>query len=274
MNTENYEVQTVELHPAGFDAIEKTSVDIQVATAKMYPRNINRSISNAIAMATMDEKAADTCGYALPRSGKLITGPSVHLAKILASAWGNIRSEAKIIRITDKHIVSRGTCWDLETNVAAAFEVQRSISGKFGRYSDDMITVTGNAANAISYRNAVLAVIPKSVSEKVYAAAQEKITGDLSKPGALEEKRRAAIKYFREEYAIGEADILKLVGKRETKFIGASEIAILKGVRQSIRDGDTTVSELFGKNAAQPAPDERKTAMKETLRNKPKPEMP
>ena len=120
---------------------------------------------------------AQSCGYALPRGGKPITGPSVHLAKLIVSNWGNVRAEAKVVQITDKQVISRGTCWDLENNVATAFEVRRSIVGKGGqRYSDDMITVTGNAANAIAYRNAVFSVIPKAVTDKVYQAAQHFIT--------------------------------------------------------------------------------------------------
>ena len=65
------------------DAVERANVDSQVATAKQYPRDISRSVNNSIAMATMDYATAQSCGYALPRGGKPITGPSVHLAKLI-----------------------------------------------------------------------------------------------------------------------------------------------------------------------------------------------
>ena len=155
MGLEEYEVLPVEaqsLQQAPVDVLERANVDSQVATAKQYPRNIRRSIDNSIVMATMDNETAQSCGYALTRGGKPITGPSVHLAKIIVSNWGNMRTEAKVVQITDKQIISRGTAWDLETNVASAFEVRRSIVDKKGnRFSDDMITVTGNAANSIAY---------------------------------------------------------------------------------------------------------------------------
>ena len=143
------------------EAIEKSNIDMQVATAKRYPRNVALAISNAEAMATMDLDTAKSCGYALQRQGKTITGPTVHLAKIIASNWGNLRSEARVVGITGKQVISRGICWDLETNNAAAFETRRRITDKNGKtYSDDMVTVTGNAASAIAYRNAVFSVIP------------------------------------------------------------------------------------------------------------------
>lgn len=249
MGLEEYEVLPVEaqsLQQAPVDVLERANVDSQVATAKQYPRNIRRSIDNSIVMATMDNETAQSCGYALPRGGKPITGPSVHLAKIIVSNWGNMRTEAKVVQITDKQIISRGTAWDLETNVASAFEVRRSIIDKKGnRFSDDMITVTGNAANSIAYRNAVFSVVPKAVVDKVYKAAQKCITGDLSDNEKLLKRRTDAINYFKDEWGITEEEVVKLCGKQTVNQIKADEIALLLGMVQSLKDGDTTVDELM-----------------------------
>ena len=249
MGLEEYEVLPVEaqsLQQAPVDVLERANVDSQVATAKQYPRNIRRSIDNSIVMATMDNETAQSCGYALPRGGKPITGPSVHLAKIIVSNWGNMRTEAKVVQITDKQIISRGTAWDLETNVASAFEVRRSIVDKKGnRFSDDMITVTGNAANSIAYRNAVFSVVPKAVVDKVYKAAQKCITGDLSDNEKLLKRRTDAINYFNDEWGITEEEVVKLCGKQTVNQIKADEIALLLGMVQSLKDGDTTVDELM-----------------------------
>lgn len=249
MGLEEYEVLPVEaqsLQQAPVDVLERANVDSQVATAKQYPRNIRRSIDNSIVMATMDNETAQSCGYALPRGGKPITGPSVHLAKIIVSNWGNMRTEAKVVQITDKQIISRGTAWDLETNVASSFEVRRSITDSKGRrYSDDMITVTGNAANAIAYRNAVFSVVPKAVVDKVYKAAQKCITGDLSDNEKLLKRRTDAINYFNDEWGITEEEVVKLCGKQTVNQIKADEIALLLGMVQSLKDGDTTVDELM-----------------------------
>lgn len=249
MNLDNYEILPVEpqnIQTMAVDALERANVDSQVATAKQYPRSIKRSIDNSIVMATMDNETAQSCGYALPRGGKPITGPSVHLAKIIVSNWGNMRTEAKVVQITDKQVISRGTCWDLETNVASAFEVRRSIIDKHGkRYTDDMITVTGNAANSIAYRNAVFSVIPKAVVDKVYKEAQKSITGDLSDETKLIKRRSDAISYFKDEWGITEEEVVKLCGKQTVNQIKAQEIALLLGISQSLTDGDTTVEELM-----------------------------
>lgn len=247
---EDYEVMQVDANTATsaqtLDATERATVDSQVATAKMYPRNLKRSIDNAIVMATMDAETAQSCGYALPRGGKPIMGPSVHLAKIIVSNWGNMRTEARVTQITDKQVIARGTCWDLENNVASAFEVRRSIVGSKGnRFSDDMITVTGNAACSIAYRNAVFAVVPKAVTDKVYQAAQRTITGDLTSEEVLIKRRQKAVELFRDEYGISEDEVVKLCGKQTINQIRATEISLLANICQALRDGDTTVDDLM-----------------------------
>lgn len=249
MNLENYEVLPVEAQDVQIvqvDAVERANVDSQVATAKRYPRDIRRSIDNSVVMATMNQETAQSCSYALPRGGKPITGPSVHLAKIIVSNWGNMRTEAKVVQITDKQVISRGTCWDLETNVASVFEVRRSIIGKNGqRFSDDMITVTGNAANSIAYRNAVFAVIPKAITDRVYYAAQKFITGDLSDSDKLLKVRTGILNNFKNNYGITEEEVVKMCGKQTVNQIGADEISMLMGTIQALKDGDTTVDELM-----------------------------
>lgn len=267
MGLENYEVLPVEVQDVQIvqvDSVERANVDSQVATAKQYPRSIKRCVDNSIVMATMDVETAQSCGYALPRGGKPIVGPSVHLAKIIVSNWGNMRTEAKVVQITDKQVISRGTCWDLEANVASAFEVRRSIIGKNGqRFSDDMITVTGNAANSIAYRNAVFSVVPKAVVEKVYKAAQKFITGDLTDEEKLIKRRKGAIDFLNDEYGITEAETIKLCGKQTINQIKADEIALLLGIVQSLKDGDTTVEELM--KPIRESKDAKKKAMKKAL---------
>ena len=134
----------------------------------------------------------------------------------------------------------------MENNVATAFEVRRSIVDKKGkRFTDDMITVTGNAANSIAYRNAVFSVIPKAITDKVYQAAQRFITGDLSDEEKIISRRKKCIDFFKDEYGITEEEVVMLCGKQTVNQIKAEQIALLLGITQSLKDGDTTVEELM-----------------------------
>jgi hypothetical protein len=224
---------------------DRANIDSQVATAKAYPRDMQKSVNNSIFIATMDKETASSCTYSVPRGGKPITGPSVNLARILVQCWGNLRAETKVIDITDKHVVSQATCWDIENNVAVKVEVRRSIMTKNGRMSDDMITVTGNAGNAIAYRNAVYAVLPKSVIDKVYKSAMGLLTGDISDETKLIKQRNKVVEGLKKAYGVTDEEILFCVGKSKLEYIGADEIVVLIGVGTAIKDGDTTIEEAF-----------------------------
>lgn len=224
---------------------DKAAIDMQISTAKAYPRNITRSTNNAIAVVTMDIETAKTCTYSVPRGGKAITGPSVHLAKILAQVWGNMRIDAKVVSVDQTHVTSESVCFDLETNLAIKTQVKRSIVGKSGRFNDDMITVTGNAANSIALRNAVLSVIPRAIVDKVYNAAKKTITGDVSDQTKLIAKRKKIFDAFRDMYSVSEVEVLKSIGKAHIDHVTADDIVVLVGIGNAIKDGDTTVDQAF-----------------------------
>ena len=224
---------------------DKATIDMQISTAKAYPRNIKRATENSITVVTMDTETASTCTYAVPRGGKQITGPSIHLAKILAQFWGNLRIEAKVINIDAKHITSQAVAYDLENNLAIKVEVKRSIYGKYGRFNDDMITVTGNAGNSIAMRNAILSVIPRAVVDKVYNEAKKTITGDISDATKLMAKRKKVLDAFKDSYGVSEAEVLKAIGKASIDHIDADNLVTLIGIGQAIKDGDTTIEDAF-----------------------------
>ena len=240
---------------------DKATIDVQIATAKAYPRNIKRSLENAIAIVTMDKDTASTCTYSVPRGGKAITGPSVHLAKILAQVWGNLRVEARVISIDARQITSEAVCFDLENNLAIKASVKRSIMTKSGRMSDDMITVTGNAANSIALRNAVMSVIPRAIVDKVYGEAKKTITGDISDNAKFLKRRKQVMDGFINTYSLTEKEVLVAIGKAAIDHITPDDLVVLIGIAQAIKDGDTTVEMAFkgeSKSVAQKKEDIKK----------------
>lgn len=252
---------------------DKALLDTQVVTAKEYPRDIVKARNNSIVIATMDKKTAEACGYALPRGGKTIQGPSVHLAKIIAQNWGNIRVEAKVVDITSTQVVSQAVCFDLESNYAVKIEVRRSIVDKYGkRFKDDMITVTGNAANAISYRNAVFSVVPKQIVDSVFQETKNLLTGDLSDDAKLIKKRNDMFKYFKDSHGVTKDEILEALGVGSENGIKQDQIVTLLGLAQALRDGDTTVDEAFNresKKKTRSAADKKKDLNSKKDNNKP-----
>ncbi len=259
---------------------DRATIDSLVATAHKFPRSIKRSTDNAIALVSMDEETAQTCTYSVPRGGKPITGPSVHLAKIIAQVWGNMRIQAKVVSIEEKQITSQSIAWDLESNLAIQVEVKRSImqnemdwsgpkprrTGRMIRMSDDMVVVSGNAANSIAMRNAILSVIPKAVVNKVYKAAMQTITGDVSDENKLKARRRQVVDALIGSYKVTEEEILFSIGRASIDHIDADDIVTLIGIGTSIKDGDTTIELAFKKKAAATPPPVASTEDKEKAR--------
>ena len=258
METEQITIQQVDDIQTIYQQ-DKAVVDVQISTAKAYPRSIKKALDNSMIIVTMDEETASSCTYSLPRGGKSVTGPTVHLAKILAQNWGNLRIEAKVVAIESKHITSQAIAFDLENNLAIKVEVKRSIMTKNGRMNDDMITVTGNAANAIALRNAVLSVIPKAIVDKVYSEAKKKITGDVSDKTKLMAKRKQVFEALKETYSLTEQEILFAIGKAAIDHVNQDDIVTLIGIGTAIKDGDTTVEMAFKKQKSTIV-----TAMKES----------
>src|ERR1043165_7764854 len=102
--------------------ITKAEIDVQISTAKAYPRSLTKFIQKATSMATVSEGVAESCAYALPRGGKTLEGPSVRLAEIVVSSYGNVRAGARIIYKDNKIVRAQGICHDLEGNTSVTVE--------------------------------------------------------------------------------------------------------------------------------------------------------
>lgn len=228
-------------------AIDRAEIDIQIATAKRYPRDIHRSLSVIKDIATLDTSTAEDCFYALRRQETLIEGVSVRLAEIIANAWGNLRVQTQIVGNDGRTITARGICHDLETNVAVAVEVKRRITDRYGKtYSEDMQVTTGNAASAIAYRNAVLKVVPKAVTSRVIAEIKDVAMG---KSIDLETRRKRMLDYY-QKIGVSQAEILSYCRVAKIEQIDSSMIFELSGLKNAIKEGTTTVQEAFGVNTA------------------------
>ena len=64
--------------------VTKAETDIQISTAKKYPRNIDRFVDAAASMACLDVETAESCWYEVPREGGTVSGPSIGPSKSLS----------------------------------------------------------------------------------------------------------------------------------------------------------------------------------------------
>ena len=232
------------------------TVDVQVSTAKKFPRSITAFIRRATEMATLTPEIAASCVYALPRGGKTIEGPSARLAEIVASAYGNLRVQAGATDNDDHFITARGEAWDVESNVAIGFEVKRRITNKRGEtFDDDMITVTGNAAASIALRNAVFKAVPSSFWRPIYQKCRQVVAGDAKTFGA---RRDEMLKAFMVA-GVTHEQLCAGIGLKGIADITLDHMVTLTGILNAIKDGETTIEEAFDKVSTGPQPAQRKS---------------
>ena len=222
--------------------ITRAETDVAISTAKAFPRSVARFRQDAMTMATIDAEVAASCFYRLSRGGKTIEGPSVRLAEIVASAWGNLKFGARIVSEDDRYVVAQGVAHDLEKNVQNTVEVRRRITNKDGmKYSDDMIAVTCNAACSIALRNAIFKTIPFTYAKTIFEQAKKTAIGDVKTVGL---RRQQMVEAFGKMGVTLEM-VLTLVGKVSIEDVGLGEIETLVGVFTAIKEGDTTIEEQF-----------------------------
>jgi hypothetical protein len=220
----------------------RVNIDIQVSTAKKYPRNLKAVMDNIEFLATQDRETAESCFYALKRDGKTIRGGSVRLAEIIAYCYGNIRASARIISNDGKTVTAQGIAWDLENNAAYDIEVVRRITDKNGyTFSEDMQVVTANACLSIAMRNAIFKCVPLALTSR----AQDKIKlVMMGEENDFVTTRDAAVEYFVER-GIPVKNIVRLFDKNSVSELTREDIFDLRGIATAIKDGDTTLAEAF-----------------------------
>lgn len=227
---------------------DKALIDMQIATAKRYPRNLKKAIENAITLVANDPEFADECTYSLKKGGKTIAGPSVNLAKMLIQQMGNIRAENRVVGYDATHVTCEAVCFDLERNLAIRTQIKRSIVGSSGRYSEDMQVIAGNAGNAIALRNAIFAVIDASIVKRVYREAKKAITGDVSDATKLIARRTTlfdSLKAQYPEFKLTDLEICQAVGKQAVAHITADDLVLLIGFENAIKNGENFLETVF-----------------------------
>lgn len=241
-------------------AIDRAEIDIQISTAKKYPRDIQATLNKIATYATMDKETAEDCFYVLRRGGEVIEGLSVRMAEIIAGAWGNLRVASRIIGNDGRMITAQAICHDLETNLAVSKEVKRRITTKDGHtFSEDMQVMTGNAASSIAFRNAVLAVIPKAVTKRVISEVKRVALGQSID---LETSRQNILKYFTGTLGVKQEYLFHYLGIKDISEIDKEKVFELRATANAIKEGTTTVKETFEKpylEAQQQAKAEKKS---------------
>lgn len=230
------------------EGIERAQIDMQIATARRYPRQLSNVKADMLSFATLDEETASSCFYTLPRGGKTIQGPSVRLAEIAVACYQNLRAGSRVVSVSatgdNPHVIVQSVAHDLEKNVAITIEKRRRIVGKKSRggaIDDDDINLACNACSAIAFRDAVFKVVPLALVKPVFEAAKKVAVGEVK---SLAEKRSKVIERLK-QMGVSEERILSTIDCRKIDDIGMDKLEVLIGLGTALKDGEVTLEEAF-----------------------------
>ena len=231
--------------------LNRSEVEAQLDAAHKYPRSIKRFVAEALTLATMSREVAESCIYALPRGGKVISGKSIRFAEICASAYGNLHVGSRVVDVGERVVTAQGIAWDLEKNLRITVEVDRRITDRKGRrYDDDMITVTGNAAGAIGRRNAIFGVVPQAYVETVFAKVKEVAVGNASTLAT----RRAEVVARLGKMGVPFERIFARLGKTSIEDVTVEDVETLIGLGTAVKGGDVSIDAAFPPVVSAPVP--------------------
>lgn len=230
------------LAPAALEAQVRAEYDISIVTARRYPRSISNFLKRAESLATATPEIAAACEYAKPVGGEKVRGPSARLAEIIASCYGNLRVQSRVVSETATEVVAQGVAHDLETNVAHSTEVSISLLKRDGtRVKPDQVATMRGAACSKARRNAIFLAVPLAVCNSIIAAARKVAAGDAK---TLPERRKTTLDWFVQK-GIKLPTILAWLGVKAAEDIGLDHMADLIAAQNSAKEEGVSLAQIF-----------------------------
>ncbi|RCH70523.1 hypothetical protein DT019_03260 [Streptomyces sp. SDr-06] len=239
-------------------------VQAAIVVAQQCPRDVPAAVA-AMRTACEQKALADRAFFRYSRGGSNVSGPTVHLAREIALAWGNIQYGLVEMRRDDEFGQSemQAFAWDVERNArnSSTFIVPHKRDVKGGpKALVDLRDIYENNANngARRVREAIFAVLPLWYVEQ----AKDICNNTLAKGGGVPLPTRIAdaIKAF-DGLGINVDRIESKLGRPQGKWTD-HDLAQLQVIYQSIQRGEVSRDEEF--------PPERVTAA-DLVGNKAKP---
>ena len=228
--------------------IERAELDVQITTAKRYPRSLDTFVKRAGDMVSIDHQTAEGCIYRRPvgkdpETGKqkIAEGMSIRLAEIVGACYGNLRVGARIIEQTPRHVKVEAVAHDLENNYAAKSEIIESTVDKRGvPFSERMRIVVAKAALAKAHRDATFKVVPRALCKPVLNKALAVIAGGKT----LDQRRKAAHDWIK-SLKIDEKRVWNVLEVNGIGDLGEEHLVTLLGLKTALDENDTTLDEAF-----------------------------
>jgi hypothetical protein len=221
-------------------------VQAAMMIASMNPRN-QRGAMDRILNACTRQSLAESAVYQFARGGANVSGASIRLAEAIAQQWGNIQFGIRELEQRTGESTVQAFAWDVETNTRreVTFHVAHELHTRKGvkKLTDprDIYEMVANQG-ARRLRGCILAIIPSDVTEAAVAQCERTLvtTADVT-PEAI----KRLVEAF-EAFGVSKEQI-ELRIQRRLDAVQPAQVANLRKIYASIRDGMSTADEWFEK---------------------------
>lgn len=256
------EEQYDEMVVATASARVQHEIQASIAIAKKFPRDEDAAYQKLF-RACKRTSFADTVAYSFPRgkdedgNRKMVTGPSINLAREAARVWGNVRYGYEVTKDNDEERTIRAFAWDVETNTKVEAEdnfeklIQRKLRGEtvwLKPDERDLRELTGRRG-AVAVRNCILQILPRDLVEDALAIAAETRQSEAQRDPDAARKR-----------ILDGFDEINVTAGMLEEYLGHPlaqsspvEIARLREIWKSIADGNSTWAEYMASRQPQTA---------------------
>lgn len=217
----------------------------KLVIAKNFPRDEVEAYAKAME-ACKRKSLAEKATYSYPRSGSTISGPSIRLAEELARCWGNIDFGVKELSQKEGESEMQAYCWDMETNTISSqtFVVPHVMDTSSGpkeltKHRD----IYENNANMAGrrLRARILAVLPPDLVEAAVNECKKTLAGNNEIP-LSDRIKKMAVAF--EKFGV-KTDVIEKRLERKLETMTADDLAEYIGIYNSLKDGNTSVSDWF-----------------------------
>lgn len=226
-------------------------VQAAIMLAKRFPRD-QIAAADRIMAACGRVSLAEASVYTYSRGGQEVTGPSIRLAEAIAQNWGNLQFGIRELSQAGGESTVEAFAWDVETNTrqVKVFQVPHTRHTKQGSKAltdprDIYETVANNGARRL--RACILGIVPGDIVDAAVAQCEATMRNS---GGAPEDQIKKLVAAYAE---IGvTADMLARKLNHKLDAVNLAEVARLRRIFASLRDGYTTIEAEFG--VATPTP--------------------
>jgi len=230
-------------------AVAEVAAAVQVA--QQFPRDMDR-VRRELEEACKSHDLASQAFYAVQNRGE---GPSVHLARELATIWGNFQTGTHELHRDDQAGQSevQAFAWDVERNSRSSrtfispHQKMKKVGGAQTRV--DLIDLTdvylmNQNTGARALRECIFAALPKWYLNEAERLCKDTLARGTGEPTESRAAKAVAAFAGLKPAAVTEAQLVARVGRPVAEWT-PEDLASLEVVFRSLQRGEATVDEQF-----------------------------